>query len=468
MYTDIDDTIVAVSSAPGSAQRGIVRLSGPAAVVIGSELFQCNGRGSLEEAESWTALRGWIVFDDLRRVPATVYVFRAPRSYTRQDIIELHTIGSPPLLDMIVERCVQAGARNALPGEFTARAFLSGAMTLTEAEAVAATIQARSDEQLRGARRTMRGALTDNIHEWRSELADLLSLVEADIDFAEEPIDFISPAALRARVDHLAGVLDEVITRAESHERFDVLPYVLLLGPPNAGKSTLLNCLTGIDRAIASAVSGTTRDVLSATVRLGRIEAVLLDAAGVDDNPDRVVSQGRASAVAAAGEVSLVCLVVDASLPVQPDDVARLASLAGTRVVVAGNKVDLLDGPAREKKHADLVACQTGPVCMVSSATGEGLDALRSLLAAMLGGEHLASDDVATLITARHRQALRSAADALKRCSALAAGLANILDTAELDAVELRGALAAFDEIDGQITTDDLLGRVFASFCIGK
>ena len=246
MYTSVHDTIVAVSSAPGHAPRGIVRLSGPDAIPIADHLFRADDARPLSESAGFTAHSGEVLFDDLHRVPATVYLFRKPHSYTRQDIVEFHTVGSPPVLEMMVERCLTGSARPAEPGEFTARAFLAGAMDLTEAEAVASTIRARSDAQLRAARRQMRGYLADQVRRWQDELADLLSLVVADIDFTEEPIDFISPKQLTIRLTHLQENLKGIMRTADSRERLDVLPYILLLGPPNAGKSTLLNTLSGM------------------------------------------------------------------------------------------------------------------------------------------------------------------------------------------------------------------------------
>ncbi len=474
MYSVIDDTIVAISSAPGCAARGLVRMSGPESVSIACGFFTRNDGSSITDYSGFTTHRGKVIFDDpLCEVETTLYLFREPRSYTRQDLVELHTVGSPAVLDMLVEKCLSAGARPAEPGEFTARAFLSGSMNLVEAEAVASTINARSDAQLRAARKMMRGDLAKTVMGWQDELAELTSLVVADIDFAEEPIDFISHSVLAERLVSLHGSLARIIDAAEKSRRFDVLPCVLLLGPPNVGKSTLLNTLSGMDRAIASAVSGTTRDILSAPVRLGRQEVVLLDAAGVNDEPDEVITLGRAKAIEIAGEVDLVCVVFDASLAVDPQQVRSMAGLAKTRTMVIATKVDQIDDGTMRKRCAVLEAADVGPVCPVSATSGQGIDSLKNAITEQLmsvGGldDSAGSDDVGVVISSRQRMALAEAREALDHCLDILSTTDDILDVAEIVAMELREALDALGAISGTVTTEDLLGRIFASFCIGK
>jgi tRNA modification GTPase len=345
---------------------------------------------------------------------------------------------------------------------------LAGALDLAQAEAVAATIRARSDHQLRCARRMMRGEWTETVRAWRDELADLLSLVVADIDFAEEPIDFIDPPVLAARITKLIESVDALVGGASTMDRRDSVPHVLLLGRPNAGKSTLLNRLSGVERAIASAVAGTTRDVLAVHVQFGDAEAILLDAAGIDDDPDEIIAAGRRRALEAASQVDVVCMVVDASSSSPGAQVAALASHADGRAIIVGNKIDLLNDAAAVRVADALQNCGAGPVCMVSAAEGTGLAELRDLLRTQIVGRDEAAEHASLDLTTRQRAALNDARDALDRAAALAASAVATVDAAELIALELREALDALGGVWGEVTTEDLLGRVFATFCIGK
>ncbi|MCH7814831.1 MAG: 50S ribosome-binding GTPase, partial [Planctomycetes bacterium] len=459
---------VAVASPPGWAARGIVRLSGPEALATADAVFVSDDGQSLPDCRGFTRLFGRVRLDRDRTFPAECYVFRAPHSYTRQDGVELHVPGSPPLLAMLTEALVTGGARLAQPGEFTARAFLAGALDLTRVEAVAALIRARSDGELRAARGMMRGYLTDSIRTATDALADLTARVEADIDFAEEPINFIAPAELTERLGELVRDLTALIDRADSTERLAVLPSILLFGAPNVGKSSLMNALSGMDRAICSAVAGTTRDVLSAPLALGRAEALLWDAAGHQADTDELADRTRQATQAAAQEADLICLVVDLTEHPTEAEWAPLRAIGRTAGVVAANKSDLLDEAVIAERVAALEAADLGAVCPVSAATGAGLDALRQAFAARLFDDPSSSEDRSVALTARQHEHLEAARSALERAAGLASEMIETIDSADLIALELREALAALGAVTGEVTTDDLLGRVFASFCIGK
>jgi len=468
MFDTTDDTIVAVSTGPGSAWRGILRLSGPDALRIASRLFCPNDGGDLLERPGFTRLFGRLQLNDRRSLPAECYIFRAPRSYTRQDCVELHAPGSPPLLAMLTDRAIERGARPAGPGEFTARAFLAGAMDLMQAEAVAATIRARSDAELRAARSLKRGELADRLADVCQRLTELAALVEADIDFAEEPIDFISPDELRDRLDRLLGQLGSLLDRAESTERLADLPTVLLIGRPNAGKSSLLNALSGMDRAICSAVAGTTRDVLSAPMALRHGEAILLDAAGHDAQAGALGDLTRQVTRSTARQADLICLVVDLTRPTD-EPVREPLDIAGrSSAVIAANKIDLVDEAVVSRVTTRLAAVGVGPVCPVSAATGMGLALLRETIETQLAARIGHGDHRAIALTSRQARSLREARAALERARALAAGAQQTIDAADVLALELREGLDALGQVTGAVTTDDLLGRVFSSFCIGK
>lgn len=468
MYADVDDTIVAVSSAPGGGARGMVRVSGPRALAVVKQIFTPDTDwDSFQVRRGFRADPGMISLPDPCRVPGAVYIFRAPRSYTRQDLVEIHTVGSPPVLDMIVERVIQSGARQAQPGEFTARAYLGGAMTLPEAEAVAATINAQTTAQMRAARKLMRGQLSERVIAWREQLIDLLSLVTADIDFAEEPIDFIHPDALKSRIESLRTEIDAIIAGADAHRRFDATPRVLLLGPPNAGKSTLVNRLCGYDRAVASSVSGVTRDLLAATARIGHRSVEFIDAAGIDDNLDELIADGRRMALDHARDADVVCVVIDGNDPPPLDRLDGLIAATDAPIVLVVNKSDLLEKPAIRKIGGDLTDRFAKPVVAVSALTGGGVESLNQAVAAALDSAGGQQDDVLT-VNHRQRQALADARGSLDHCLETVIQASATLDVAELVAFDLTEAVDALGRITGEVTTDDLLTRIFSSFCIGK
>ncbi len=468
MLERLDETIAAISSAPGHGALGIVRLSGPDAIAIADSVAAVEGGNQLSRCPGSIRVDGAVFIDDVAALPAGYYLFRSPHSYTRQDIVEIHTLGSPAALEMVQRRLVQRGAVLARPGEFTARAFVNGAMDLGKAEAVAGVIRASTDTQLRASRRMMDGDFARRITALREELAELVALVEADIDFAEEPIEFITPVDARGRLSAIAARLRETLDGAVSIERFDALPHILLLGRPNVGKSTLMNRLSGTPRAICAAAAGTTRDILPAPVRLGRSEAILLDAAGVDYAADDVIAQARALTLSAAQRVDAVCLVVDVTDPamVKALELVRSSDVAAT--VVALNKKDLAGKLEVQERIADFEAESVGRVVVVSASNGDGLEALRDALAGAIGEPTSTALGESVLVSERQQAALAEACEAVGRGIALCESAQETIDCADVLAFELRDALDLLGSVTGAVTTEDLLGQVFAKFCIGK
>lgn len=464
---NVEDTIVAISSPPGSSVRGIVRLSGPAAVEIATRVFTPDGSRRLSEILENTHLDGTIRVAQAD-LPGSVMLFRGPRSYTRQDMVELHLLGAPGVLALTVEALLAAGARRAEPGEFTARAFLAGRMDMAQVHGVAAMIAARSDRQLQAAERLLHGALSRTALAAREELADLLSLVEGALDFADEPIEFIAPDQLRARLRSVADALQRASDAGLRAERWGRLPRVLLLGAPNVGKSSLLNRLTGMDRAICAPVPGTTRDVLSAPLQWADADCLLIDAAGVDRPRTKLDALAQDAAGRAKAEAELVLHVVDVTHPRAWPARREHDATASDAAVVVANKADLLAEDRLADAVARLEALGLGPVCPTSAVTGAGCDALKALIAGALHDREIDSNDATIVLMSEHRQALRGAVEAVRDALKLAAASGDSLDNADLVALELHTAADRLGRLVGQDLPDDLLGRVFGRFCVGK
>ena len=461
MFTTAD-TIVAVSSAAGAASRSIVRLSGPQAVPLAEGVFSepLAGVGGFRAVGGRVRVAGEAPVE----VPARAYLFRAPRSYTRQDVVELHVPGEV-VAAMACAALVAAGARAAEPGEFTARAFLTGRLDLARAEAVADIIDAEADAQLRSAVGVLGGALSRLCGPAAEVLTDVLALTEASIDFADQDIELASAAELARRAREVSARLAEALGAAGAWAPASAEPRVAIAGRPNAGKSSLLNALSGTDRAIVSAMAGTTRDVLTASAVLAGCEVLLLDAAGLDVTDDPLERAAHAVARDAVTVADAVVFVVDAS----GGDHALEAELLGevrllngrAPVAVVANKADL---PMDE---ADLRRRFGPDILPVSAVTGAGLEALGRRLGGLLadlappaGGQLLLHD--------RQRRQIAAAVGAAGEAAGLFERAGEVADVAELAAVELRSALEALKELTGEVAAEDILASIFARFCIGK
>jgi len=447
-----NDTIVAISSPAGSARRGILRLSGPQSWAIAQSVLR-----PLAAMRPYCWMDAWLLEIAL---PAGLMVFKAPRSFTGQDIAELHIPGSPALLAMTMEKLLTNGARHAERGEFSARAFLHGKLDLTEAEGIAATISARTHHQLRAAASLRQG----NLHRWVQQqadtLADILALVEAGIDFSDEPgVSFIALDQLQQRLDTLSQTMQALELRSVSWEALAAMPTVILLGRPNVGKSSLLNALSGQERAIVSPVAGTTRDALSVELSDGSRSVRLVDAAGVesDTSPMAVrMNDARRQTVLRADVILLVADNTDTDSSLQ----AMLAEVQETHVwkIMVRNKSDLSGGLRSAPPAISL------PWINVAAKTGQCLPALRELIFDYAHRQAPVAEDCLTL-NGRHQQLLRQAQLALRRAEDILKASGQF---PELLAADLRAALDDLGAISGTISSDEILGRIFGSFCIGK
>ncbi len=463
---NLNDTIVACASPPGSSLRGVVRVSGPDAwpIVESISADECGAVGRERGLVTHRLAPGW---------PCLLLRFPGPSSYTGQDTIEIALPGNPTLLARVASMAIDAGARHAEPGEFTARAWLNGRLTLTQAEGVAALISAASDAQLRAANALSHNRLGRIASDLCERLADALALVEAGIDFTdEEDVVAISPEDLAARLASLGKSIDETLSRAVGSESLSALPSVVLVGPPNAGKSTLYNALLGRTRAVVSEVRGTTRDVLVEPMHLDPTdplspEVLLVDVAGLDESPEGLNPQMQAAAHRAIQQadllVQLEAAVRDAfgATPLAVSSVLGESPAARIRV---HSKADL-------QPRATIGVGESAPTLRVSAVTGEGIAELRRRIAELL------TDRVATFgaetmaLLPRHEQCLREASGHLGEAASLLrekSGQRHLLPDPELLAASMRSALDALGQLAGEVSPDDVLGRIFAGFCIGK
>ncbi|HEX9079319.1 MAG TPA: tRNA uridine-5-carboxymethylaminomethyl(34) synthesis GTPase MnmE [Desulfuromonadaceae bacterium] len=454
----VEDTIAAISTPQGEGGIGIVRISGSQAEAIGLRLFRfCRGSAFASHFLHYGTVvdpAGGTAIDE-----AMAVLMRAPRSYTREDVLELHCHGGMLVTERVLASALACGARLAEPGEFTRRAFINGRIDLIQAEAVMDVITAKTEAALALAQRQRDGALSVRIEAIRQGLTRSLAFVEASIDFPEDDIGETDTVALRADV---ATALDEVAALLAGFDEGRILREgisVLIVGKPNAGKSSLLNCLLRDNRAIVTHIPGTTRDIIEESVNLGGLAVRLLDTAGIRHTDDIVEREGITRALDKIPLADLVLFVLDSSQPFSDEDRMILHALEGKTTIAVLNKSDL----PQCMEFPPQVALM--PQASLSARSGTGIDALRDLIrTTFLHEAALDSREFVALSRARHRDTLVTAHSALRQfLSGLDAG--RELETL---AIDLRDALFAVGQVTGATATDDVLDVIFSSFCIGK
>ncbi|MFG0720241.1 tRNA uridine-5-carboxymethylaminomethyl(34) synthesis GTPase MnmE [Pseudomonas sp. GLN_6] len=450
------ETIAAVATAQGRGGVGIVRVSGPLAGTLAQAICQ-------RELQPRYAHYGPF-FADAQQVldEGLALYFPGPNSFTGEDVLELQGHGGPVVLDLLLRRCVQLGARLARPGEFSERAFLNDKLDLAQAEAIADLIEASSEQAARNALRSLQGEFSRRVHGLTERLISLRIYVEAAIDFPEEEIDFLADGHVLNLLDgvraDLAGVLREAGQGALLRDGMTVV----IAGRPNAGKSSLLNALAGREAAIVTEIAGTTRDVLREHIHIDGMPLHVVDTAGLRDTDDQVERIGVERALKAIGEADRILLVVDATAPEADDPFALWPEFLDQRpdpakVTLIRNKADL------SGESVVLEVCNDGHVTIsLSAKSTEGLDLLREHLKACMGYEQTSESSFSA--RRRHLEALRQAAAHLEHGHAQL----TLAGAGELLAEDLRMAQQALGEITGAFSSDDLLGRIFSSFCIGK
>ena len=458
MHYDPDDTIAAVGTATGGAPRGMIRLSGPHVIPCLEACFRSsNANHRWQDIRESRVVSGSITLQGKLEssLPCRLFFWPNQRSYTRQPTAELHTLGSPPLLKELLAELCRCGARLAEPGEFTLRAFLAGRLDLTQAEAVLGVVDAQNNEELQSALAQLAGGLSRPLSQLREQLLQLLAELEAGLDFVEEDIEFITAEQLRAQLTAAQTTVEDILTQLVEREDASDLPRVVIVGAPNAGKSSLFNALVerhavvhADSQALVSGQSGTTRDFVTATVHIRGIACQLVDTAGVDSVTEQQsidqIAQRMTSQQYERAHLLIRC--VPASTQCQQPRC--------TREIVARTKSDRLDF---QLQHDD---CQL----FCSSVDGSGLDQLTLRIVERLTDVATNTHSTSAITATRCTENLRQAQEALAR----ALHIAEVQAAEELIAAEVRGTLHALGQVVGAVYTDDILDRIFGQFCIGK
>jgi len=446
--TQPDDPIAAIATAPGRGGIGVVRVSGRSLVPLALALLGKVPAARRAIRAAFLDARGAAIDDGL------ALYFPAPHSYTGEEVLELQGHGGPVVMQMLLKRCLELGARLAEPGEFTRRAFLNDKLDLAQAESVADLIEAASDSAARCALRSLRGEFSAAVEALVRQLIELRMLVEATLDFPEEEVDPLDRADAKGRHARLLQAIETALAKSRQGSLLRTGLQVVLAGQPNVGKSSLLNRLAGEELAIVTAIPGTTRDSVRQAIQIDGVPLNIVDTAGLRDTQDEVERLGIARTWSEIGRADVVLLLVDARTGVTKQDLELVARIPqGVKRVFVHNKTDLAGTAAR------LEQTQAGASIHLSAKTGAGMDLLRAELLAVAGWQPGAED----LFMARERHLV-----ALRRAAEHVAGAGEQFSRPELFAEELRQAQEQLNSITGEFAADDLLGEIFSRFCIGK
>ncbi|MEP6662861.1 MAG: tRNA uridine-5-carboxymethylaminomethyl(34) synthesis GTPase MnmE [Verrucomicrobiota bacterium] len=453
----IEDVIAAIATPLGEGGLAVIRISGAGALDVADKIFSPVGKSSAKpsQAATHTIHYGKILRDGKTVDEVLLAVLRAPRTLTREDIVEITCHGGLLPAKLVLDAALENGARLALPGEFTKRAFLNGRIDLAQAEAVADLISARTELALSAANEQLAGKLSQRINELRDDMIKILAHVEAHIDFPDEDIAPDTKEQLLQRLEKAVAFMEELLRTANEGQILRRGIRAAIVGRPNAGKSSLLNQLLGHDRAIVSAIAGTTRDTIEETANIRGLPVIFVDTAGLRDSKDEIEIEGIRRSRATLEKAELILHVLDHSEALTSADEMYLAEFAGKKRILVRNKIDL---PQKLVLPDEL---KTVDVCCLS---GKGIEALKDAIKQTVWAGEIRAEMLQVMINSRHQEALRRAKMATQQTiDALRDDLA-----LELAAMDLRIATNAVGEIVGKTTTEDLLDSIFSQFCIGK
>ena len=472
MSFGFSDTILAVSTPSGRSLKVIIRLSGKDVFgCLGSTFMPGDGEKIMHE-KGFSSCHGHIYLEsETVRIPACIYIMKSPNSYTREDIIEIHTFGSPPLLEMLMETLLSSGSENgeeavrniriAEPGEFTKRAFLNGRISLAEAESVLHIIRSQTDSELLMAVSNLKGRLTERMNNIQGELVKLCARIEAAIDFLDQDIELITLDEIKKQLEYIKEKLYIVTGSGQKPRISHYGVKTVLVGWPNAGKSSLFNKLLNRSRAIVTQVSGTTRDTLEADVDLEGINFRIIDTAGIAYGKGELESVIEQRTYGSIDTAQIVIFVIDGCMNLSSEQIKFFDSITTRSKIIVINKIDLQQKTCYEDLSSKM---KTFPVVKTSVLTGEGLNELKKTMVSGVFENNIDISASDVVFTMRQRVVLSRALDILEQTSdSLNEGIGY-----ELVTIDLRRVLDTIGEVTGEVLTDDILDRIFSEFCIGK
>ncbi|HEX5398485.1 MAG TPA: tRNA uridine-5-carboxymethylaminomethyl(34) synthesis GTPase MnmE [Verrucomicrobiae bacterium] len=457
----LDDTIAAIATPLGEGGLAVIRVSGPEALAIADKAFRPAGTDSLKPsaAPTHTVHYGKMVKSGSVVDEVLLAVMRAPRTFTREDTVEISCHGGILSAKLVLDALLENGARLAEPGEFTRRAFLNGRLDLAQAEAVADLIHSRTELALAAANEQLAGKLSQRINRLRDDLMHILAHVEAHIDFPDEDIAPDTKAQLLKRLEDGVAFMDELLRRANEGRILRRGIRAAIVGRPNAGKSSLLNQLVGRDRAIVSAIPGTTRDTIEETANIRGLPVVFIDTAGLRESQDEIEREGVRRSRESLASAEFILHVLDASEPLTGADENFFTEFAGKKRILVRNKMDL---PAKLSEFR--IPNSELRIIEVSCMSGQGIEQLKDAIKELVWSGQINAEMLQVMINSRHQDALnRTRTATMRTIDALRADT-----TLELAALDLRIAVNAVGEIVGKTATEDLLDSIFSQFCIGK
>ncbi len=468
MSPGIQDTIVAVSSPTGRSLHAIIKISGHEAIRCTKDIFVPAFPIDLEAIPTYTSVGGNIqIKEEGIEIPVVLYVMKQPYSYTKEDVVEIHTPGSSLIVEMLLNSIVSMGIRTkrnirlSQPGEFTRRAFLHGRIDLTQAEATMRIIRAQTDSELKVAIEQLTGDLSQRVKQVQDDAVSLCSYIEAAIDFSDQDIELISAGEIMGRLEVIKNNISQLLIQPEtgkvSREGIDTVLY----GKPNVGKSSLINALLGKKRVLVSEIAGTTRDIVSDTLEIGGIRFKLMDTAGMDDTKEIVTSRAIEKTQSTLKKAQIILLVFDFNADIGGQlRKMKLDGLTGNVIVVI-NKCDLSKSSYFPELPAELKKYH---LIHTSAMTGEGLERLKEILVESVLGGQINLSSSPTIFNVRQRDALQRS---LRSIQQTMESVKNN-ESYEFIALDLRTAIDALGEIVGEVTTEDILDKIFSEFCIGK
>ena len=465
-------TIAAIATAPGQGAIAVIRVSGPDAFPILDKLFQPTGKGAkLSDRPRNTLVHGILQFELEVIDDVLVSLFRAPHSYTGEDVIEISCHGSVVVQKKILHILVLSGARLAKPGEFTMRAFMNGKLDLSQAEAVADLISSTSEASRKVALQQMRGGFSGQIQELRDRLLNFISLIELELDFSEEDVEFADRSQLKALVQEILDTLSKITRSFDLGNAIKNGIPVAIIGEPNVGKSTLLNVLLNEEKAIVSDIPGTTRDAIEDTIHVGDLLFRFIDTAGIRETTDTIETIGIEKTFEKVKQATVILFMVDAESPAEAvreklDKLLKLIQDESKAMIVVVNKIDKLKKPFDSDQFVRMISKgkkTNFAVAGISAKMKLNIEQLTGFLVELSGINQIEGEDI-IITNARHFEALEKSRQAAQRVlKGLSAGIPG-----DLLAMDIREILHYFGEITGQITTDEILGNIFKNFCIGK